>query len=119
MNKMSNSTRILLYSLIAFIFSLIFPWWIISVTGTAIGFFAKTRYWAIVDSLALPISWFIMIINNFYIQESKFIIIDRMELFLGLNSIALIMITLIIPIVIGIVSSLFGYELRKVVSDDE
>ena len=42
-----------------------------------------------------------------------------MELFLGLNSIALIMITLIIPIVIGIVSSLFGYELRKVVSDDE
>lgn len=119
MIKYSNIIRILLYSIITFIACLFLPWWFIAVIGTVIGFFAETKYRAAIDSvLVLSLSWFIMMINNFFIDESKFIIVNKMQDFLGINQIILIIITLMIPILVGTIASLFGYQLRKVVSDD-
>ena len=110
--------RIASYIIIAFIFCLFSPWWIIAIIGTFIGFYAKTIYTAIFESIiSLSIVWFIMIINNLFIQD--YLIIHKIKDFLGLNDIALIMITLSIPILIGFISSLFGYELKKGVSFEE
>ena len=59
-----------------------------------------------------------MIINNFFIDESKFLIVRRIQDFLGINQFFLIIITLMIPLVVGTLASIFGFQLRKVVSDD-
>ena len=117
-NQRLDIIRIICYLFIAFIFSLIAPWWIISILGTLIGFYAETCRKAIFEStLILSITWFIMIFNNLFIQD--YIIVEKMKDFLGLNSIALIIITLMIPIVIGFLSSLLGYELKKAVQYEE
>ena len=116
----SNVIRIFLYSVTAFIACLFFPWWIIAIIGTGIGFFANTKSRAIIESIiALSLSWLFMIINNFFIDESKFLIVEKMQEFLGIGRFFLIVITLAIPVLVGSISSLFGYELRKVVKDDE
>ena len=110
--------RVVIYVIITFLFCSIAPWWIISLIGTTIGFCAKNKHNAIFESIiSLSIVWFIMLINNLFIQEDKFIIVHKMKAFLGLNSITLIIITLMIPIFIGAIASLFGYELRKVIND--
>ena len=110
--------RVVIYVVITFLFCLIAPWWIISLIGTIIGFCANNRYNAIFESImSLSSAWLIMLINNLFIQEDKFIIVHKMKAFLGLNSITLIIITVMIPILIGAIASLFGYELRKVISD--
>ena len=112
--------RIVIYIMITFLFCTISPWWIISLIGTTIGFCANTKYNAIFESvISLSVIWFIMLINNLFIQEDKFIIVNKMKAFLGLNSITLIIVTLMIPILIGMIASLFGYELRKVISDEK
>ena len=114
MNKILYIGRIMLYIIIVFILSLFSPWWIISIAGTFIGFYSKTGYNAIIDStLSISIAWLIMLINNLFIQD--YIIINKMQDFLGFNSITLLLITLIIPILIAPLSSLFGYELKKVI----
>jgi len=119
MIKYPNIIRIFLYSVITFVTCLFFPWWIITVISTVIGFFAETKYRATIDSaIVLSFSWFIMIMNNLFIDESKFLIVNKMQDFLGINQIILIIITLMIPILVGTIASLFGYQLRKVVSDD-
>ena len=113
-NQRLDIIRMLCYLLIAFIFSLFSPWWIIAILGTFIGFYAKTCRKAVFESmLTLSITWFIMIFNNLFIQD--YIIVEKMKNLLGLNSITLIIITLMIPIVIGFLSSLLGYELKKVI----
>ena len=58
-----------------------------------------------------------MIFNNLFIQD--YIIFEKMKAFLGLNSFTLIMVTLMIPILIGLLSSIFGYELKKAVRYDK
>ena len=119
MIKYSNIIRISLYCIIAFIMCLFFPWWIIAAISTFIGFFAQTKFRAIIEStIVVFLCWFIMIINNFFIDESKFLIINKMQNFLGMNQIVLIIITIMIPLLVGTLASLFGYQLRKVVSDD-
>ena len=106
--------KIICYVLIAFIFSLLSPWWIISILGTFIGFHATSSFKAIFESIiTLSVTWFIMTFNNLFIQD--YIIVEKMKDFLGLDSISLIIITLMIPILIGFLSSLLGYELKKAV----
>ena len=111
--------RICLYTIISFIMCIFFPWWIISVIGTVIGFFNKSIFNGVIESnLVLFLCWRIMIINNFFIDESKFLIVRRIQDFLGINQFFLIIITLMIPLVVGTLASIFGFQLRKVVSDD-
>ena len=119
MNKnLTNINRIILYIIITFIFCLFSPWWIISILGTLIGFYSRTRYRAIFESIiSLSMAWFIMLINNLFIQD--YIIINKMKDFFGFNSITLIFITLLIPILIGFICSLFGYELKRVIKLEE
>ena len=62
-------------------------------------------------------AWFIMLINNLFIQD--YIIINKMKDFFGFNYIVLILITLLVPILIGFISSLFGYELKRVIKFEE
>ena len=113
------SLRICLYTIISFIMCIFFPWWIISVIGTVIGFFNKSIFNGVIESnLVLFLCWLIMIINNFFIDESKFLIVRRIQDFLGINQFFLIIITLMIPLVVGTLASIFGFQLRKVVSDD-
>ena len=113
-NQRLDIIRMICYLLIAFIFSLFSPWWIIAILGTFIGFHATSSFKAIFESmLILSITWFIMIFNNLFIQD--YLIVEKMKDLLGLNSIVLIIITLMIPIVIGFLSSLLGYELKKAV----
>ena len=85
MNKILYIGRIILYTIIVFIFSLFSPWWIIAIVGTFIGFYSKTGYNAIIDStISLSMAWLIMLINNLFIQD--YIIINKIQDFLGLNS---------------------------------
>ena len=119
MTKYIHIIRIFLYFIIAFAVCLFFPWWIIAMISTVIGFFAQTKFRAVLDSaIVLFLCWFSMIINNFFIDESKFLIVNKIQNFLGMNQIVLIIITLMIPLLVGTLASLFGYQLRKVVSDD-
>ena len=60
-----------------------------------------------------------MLINNLYIQSDKFLLIGRMKDFLKLNDFSLIIITLIIPFLISLITSYFGYELKKAVKNDQ
>ena len=113
-----NIIRLGSYIIISFLLSLVAPWWIISVIGTYIGFCATTCKKAIFESIfTLSLTWFIMIFNNLFIQD--YIIVEKMKAFLGLNSFTLIMVTLMIPILIGLLSSIFGYELKKAVRYDK
>ena len=112
-----NIIRLGSYIIISFLLSLVAPWWIISVIGTYIGFCATTCKKAILESiLTLSLTWFIMIFNNLFIQD--YIIVEKMKAFLGFSSFTLIVVTLIIPILIGLLSSIFGYELKKAVRYD-
>ena len=105
MNKrFLNIKRIILYIIIIFIFCLFSPWWIISIFGILIGFYSSTRNLAIFESIiSISMVWFIMLINNLFIQD--YIIVNKMKDFFGFNSITLILITLLIPIFIGFISS--------------
>jgi len=58
-----------------------------------------------------------MIFNNIFIQD--YIIIEKIKTFLGFNSFSLIIITLMIPILIGFLSAIFGYQLKEVVKYEE
>ena len=117
-NRHLDSIRLISYVIIAFLLSLVSPWWITAVIGTYIGFCATTCKKAILESiLTLSLTWFIMIFNNLFIQD--YIIVEKMKAFLGLNSFTLIMVTLMIPILIGLLSSIFGYELKKAVRYDK
>ena len=117
-NRHLDSIRLISYVIIAFLLSMVSPWWIIAVIGTYIGFCAKTCKKAIFESIfTLSLTWFIMIFNNLFIQD--YIIVEKMKAFLGLNSFTLIMVTLMIPILIGLLSSIFGYELKKAVRYDK
>ena len=119
MTKYAHIIQIFLYFISAFVMCLFFPWWIIAIISTVIGFFAQTKFRAVIEStIVLFLCWFSMIINNFFIDESKFLIVNKMQDFLGMNQIILIIITLMIPLLVGTLASLFGYQLRKVVSDD-
>ena len=113
-NRQLDIIRIICYIIISFIFSLFSPWWIISILGTFIGFHAATRKKAIFESVfTLSIIWFIMIFNNLFIQD--YIIVEKMKTFLGFSSLSLIIVTLMIPILIGFLSAIFGYQLKEVV----
>ena len=113
-----NIIRLGSYIIISFLLSLVAPWWIISVIGTYIGFCATTYKKAIFESIfTLSLTWFIMIFNNLFIQD--YIIVQKMKAFLGFSSFTLIIITLMIPILIGLLSSIFGYELKKAVRYDK
>tara|TARA_Y100000766_G_scaffold273354_1_gene274168 strand:- start:600 stop:893 length:294 start_codon:yes stop_codon:yes gene_type:complete len=91
----------------------LFPWWIITFSGTLIGFTSKTYKQAILHScITLASVWFLKLILNFFIFD--YIIIDKIKEFLGLSSFMIIFLTILIPIVIGIFSSLFGHQLKKV-----
>ena len=115
----SSSTRICLYTIASFIMCIFFPWWIIAVIGTVIGFFNKSIFNGVIESNSvLSLCWLAMIINNFFIDESKFLIVNRVQDFLGMSQFFLIIITLMIPLLVGTLASIFGYQLRKVVSDD-
>ena len=54
-----------------------------------------------------------MIFNNLFIQD--YIIVEKMKAFLGFSSLSLIIVTLMIPILIGFLSAIFGYQLKEVV----
>tara|TARA_Y100000996_G_scaffold197117_1_gene154586 strand:- start:4285 stop:4641 length:357 start_codon:yes stop_codon:yes gene_type:complete len=113
------SPRTCLYTITSFIMCVFFPWWIIAVIGTVIGFFNRSIFNGVIESnLVLFLCWLVMIINNFFIDESKFLIVNRIQDFLGMNQLFLIIITLMIPFLVGTLASIFGYQLRKVVSDD-
>ena len=106
--------------IICYGFCLAFPWWIITILGMIIGFNSKSLFQALVDSSStITFSWFIMLINNLYIQSDKFLLIGRMKDFLKLNDFSLIIITLIIPFLISLITSYFGYELKKAVKNDQ
>jgi len=106
--------------IICYGFCLVFPWWIITILGMIIGFNSKSLFQALVDSSStITFSWFIMLINNFYIQSDKFLLIGRMKDFLKLNDFSLIIITLTIPFLISLITSYFGYELKKAVKNDQ
>ena len=106
--------------IICYGFCLFFPWWIITILGMIIGFNSKSLFQALVDSSStITFSWFIMLINNLYIQSDKFLLIGRMKDFLKLNDFSLIIITLIIPFLISLITSYFGYELKKAVKNDQ
>ena len=113
-NRHLDSIRLISYVIIAFLLSMVSPWWIIAVIGTYIGFCATTCKKAIFESiLTLSLTWFIMIFNNLFIQD--YIIIEKMKAFLGFSSLSLIIVTLMIPILIGFLSAIFGYQLKEVV----
>ena len=113
-NYFFYTIKMICYIIIAFIFSLFLPWWVISIIGVFIGFHATTYRKAIFESvLTLLLSWAIMLVNNLFIQD--YVILEKINIFLGLSSLGLIIITLIIPVLIGFVSAIFGYQLKEVV----
>ena len=90
------------------------PWWIITFSGTLIGFNSKTSKQAILDSCITLVSvWFFKLILNFFIFLD-YIIIYKIKEFLGLSSFMIIFLSILIPGIIGIFSSLFGHQLKKV-----
>ena len=119
MNKnLSDIKQIILYVIITFIFCSFSPWWIISIIAILIGFYSTNKLSALLNSsLSLSITWFIMLINNIFLKD--YIIVNKVRDFLGFNSITLILVTLLIPIIVGIICSLFGYELKKVIKLEE
>ena len=117
-NRHLDSIRLISYVIIAFLLSMVSPWWITAVIGTYIGFCATTCKNAIFESIfTLLFTWFIMTFNNLFIQD--YIIVEKMKAFLGFSSFALIVVTLMIPVLIGLLSSIFGYELKKAVRYDK
>ena len=113
---MLNIIKITFYVAIAFLLSRLGPWWIITIVSTFIGFFAPSLKRALFEgAFSVTAAWLIMLIINLFIRQDIVIMVDKIKLFLGLNSIMLILITLLIPMLTGLISSLFGYELKKVV----
>lgn len=108
-----------LFVILTYICCLILPWWVITIIGMTIGFCASSfRHALIQSSSIITFVWLSMLINNFYFQPDKQILISKMKVFLNLNDILLIIITLIIPFFISLIASYFGWELRKAVQDD-
>ena len=106
-------SKIFIYIIITYILAYIFPWWIIAFSGTLIGFMSTTNKEAVLCScLSLVSVWLFKLILNFFIMD--YLIINRIKEFLGLSSFMIICISLLIPLMISIVSSLFGYQLKKV-----
>ena len=106
-------TKISIYIVITYILASLFPWWIITFSGTLIGFTSKTSKQAILDSCITLVSvWFLKLILNFFILD--YLIIYKIKEFLGLSSFMIIFLSILIPGVIGIFSSLFGHQLKKV-----
>jgi len=105
--------RILIYIVITYSLASMFPWWIIAFVGTLIGFLSKTSKEAVLyGATSLIFVWFVKLIINFFISD--YLIIDKIKLFFNLNSFLIICISLIIPLLIGVLSALFGYQLKKV-----
>tara|TARA_B100002052_G_scaffold94209_1_gene86893 strand:- start:2214 stop:2549 length:336 start_codon:yes stop_codon:yes gene_type:complete len=106
-------TKIFIYIVISYAMASLLPWWVIAFSGTLIGFNSKTYKQAILHScITLTSVWFFKLILNFFILD--YIIIDKIKEFLGLSSFMIIFLTLLIPIIIGFFSSLFGHQLKKV-----
>ena len=106
-------SRIFIYITSTYILASIFPWWIIAFCGTLIGFISKTNKEAILyASISLTFVWFFKLIINFFIMD--YLIINRIKEFLGLGSFMIICVSLLIPLIISIFSSLFGHQLKKV-----
>tara|TARA_Y100000996_G_scaffold287743_1_gene227294 strand:- start:143 stop:478 length:336 start_codon:yes stop_codon:yes gene_type:complete len=105
--------KILIYIIITYSLASIFPWWIIVFVGTLIGFLSKTSKEAILSGvISLVFVWLIKLIINFFIAD--YLIIDKIKLFLNLSSFSIICISLLIPLILGMLSALFGYQLKKV-----
>ena len=106
-------SKVYIYIIITYTLASIFPWWIIAFSGTLIGFISKTNKEAVLySSLSLIFVWFFKLILNFFIMD--YLIINRIKEFLGLSSFMIICISLLIPLIVGIFSSLFGHQLKKV-----
>lgn len=119
---MKNKKTILVifwFLIMTYICCLFLPWWIIATIGMIIGFCASSIYQALFQSTSIiTFVWLSMLINNFYFQPDKQILISKIKAFLNMNEILLIIVTLFIPFFISLITSYFGYELRKAVKDD-
>ena len=105
--------KIFIYIIVTYILASIFPWWIIAFCGTLIGFISNTNKEAILSaSISLTFVWFFKLILNFFIMD--YLIINKIKYFLGLSSFMIICASLLIPLIISILSSLFGHQLKKV-----
>ena len=106
-----------IYTVITYVLCIYFPWWILAIIGVFIGFYAKNLKSGIYESIvSLTLAWLIKLIVNFFIHH--YIIIDKIKIFMNLNSFQLILLTLMVPIIIGFVSSMFGYKLKEVVKSE-
>tara|TARA_B100001123_G_C15298816_1_gene1020271 strand:+ start:536 stop:880 length:345 start_codon:yes stop_codon:yes gene_type:complete len=109
---------IYIFTVITYVLCIYLPWWILAVIGTFIGFYAKNIKSGMYESMiSLTLAWLIKLIDNFFIQD--YIIVDKIKVFMNLNSFQLILLTLMIPIIIGLISSIFGYKLKEVVKSEE
>ena len=110
--------KILTYIIITYALASLFPWWIIACVGTFIGFISRSNKEAILSaSISLIFVWLLKLGINFFILD--YLIIDKIKIFLNLSSFQLIFISLTIPLIISIFSSLFGYQLKKVISNEK
>ena len=106
-----------IYTVITYVLCIYLPWWILAIVGIFIGFYAKNLKSGIYEStISLSLAWAIKLIGNFFIQD--YIIIDKIKIFMNLNSFQLILLTLMVPIIIGFVSSMFGYKLKEVIKSE-
>ena len=105
--------KIFTYIIVTYILASIFPWWIIACSGTLIGFISRTSKEAVLCScISLIFVWLFKLILNFFIMD--YLIINKIREFLGLGSFMIILISLLIPLIIGFFSALFGYQLKRV-----
>lgn len=106
-------SKFFIYIITTYTLASIFPWWIIAFSGTLIGFISRTQKEAILySSVSLVSVWMFKLILNFFIMD--YLIINRIKEFLGMSSFMIICISLLVPLIVSIFSSLFGHQLKKV-----
>ncbi len=106
-----------IYTVITYVLCIYLPWWILAIMGIFIGFYAKNLKSGIYEStISLTLVWLIKLMINFFIQD--YIIISKIKIFMNLNSLQLILLTLMVPIIIGFISSIFGYKLKEVIKSE-
>ena len=106
--------RILIISLICFFLLPFTVWWMIWIVLSGCGWFANTYKEALkIGIAAASLTWGIKISIGYFSGGS--ILIQRVADMFGLgSSIGLIIVTLILAVLLGGLSALSGYQLRKV-----
>ncbi|MAV65280.1 MAG: hypothetical protein CMG00_08835 [Candidatus Marinimicrobia bacterium] len=107
-----------IYTVGTYVLCSYFPWWTLAIIATLIGFCSSSLKSGVFYSvIPVTLAWSIKLIENFFVQDH--IILNKIKIFMNLNSFQLILLTLMIPIIVGCISSVFGYKLKEVIKSEE